>query len=233
MKVNGKTNHSSSEKLLKLRKFVSDDIGISIEEMILRSRKREIVFARQSYCWLAKKLIPGDPGLAIIGSFIEKDHATVMHAVKTIDNLMDTNRFINDRMMNMKERVTTIIENIKVRGEFHLSIKTEATYSLEEIMTHINLKAYVARSFVIESGEKMVFATGIYIDIPKNAIGIVKSMSGKQNIYISGNEIMVTINNELTVKIIINPYDIIGTFTLFRTATISTEEKIEEEIKDS
>jgi hypothetical protein len=73
---------------------VSEATGVSIEYMLLPdrypgSRKREYVEARQLSMTLSKKY--SRYSLAIIGSHHgERDHATVLHAIKTVNNLLYT-----------------------------------------------------------------------------------------------------------------------------------------------
>ena len=56
-----------------------------------RSRKREIVQARQITMYLAKKYT--DCSFSHIGKIVgKKDHATVLHACKTIKDQMETSK---------------------------------------------------------------------------------------------------------------------------------------------
>ena len=72
-----------------IKKDVSNIMAVSIEEMEMKTRKREIVTARQVSMMLAKTFTKYS--LAKIGNEIgKKDHATVLHACKTISNLLDT-----------------------------------------------------------------------------------------------------------------------------------------------
>lgn len=69
-------------------KEVSKAMDIPIENIMIKSRKREFVTARQISMKLAKKYTPYS--LSKIGNEIgNKDHATVLHACKTIDDLLD------------------------------------------------------------------------------------------------------------------------------------------------
>ena len=54
------------------------------------NRKREVVQARQVTWWLAKKLTR--LSLAAMGEPFGKDHATVLHGIKTVNNLAETNK---------------------------------------------------------------------------------------------------------------------------------------------
>lgn len=74
-------------------KKVCDYYGILVSDVSSKTRKREIVQARQLAMFFAKKLTKHS--LATIGMMCgKKDHATVLHACKTIENLLATNRDI-------------------------------------------------------------------------------------------------------------------------------------------
>jgi chromosomal replication initiator protein len=64
---------------------------MDIETLCSKTRKRHIVQARQLAMFFAKKYTKSS--LASIGSQIgDRDHATVLHACKTIDNLLETDK---------------------------------------------------------------------------------------------------------------------------------------------
>jgi len=83
-----------------LRKFTSISLieevvcnyfEMPVESLESKTRKREIVQARQIAMFFAKELTK--QSLAAIGSQIgKKDHATVLHACKTVNNLIDTDK---------------------------------------------------------------------------------------------------------------------------------------------
>jgi chromosomal replication initiator protein len=74
-----------------IQKVVCDYFNIPGDLITSRTRKREIVQARQIAMFFAKNLTKSS--LATIGSQIGgKDHATVLHACKTVNNLMETDR---------------------------------------------------------------------------------------------------------------------------------------------
>jgi chromosomal replication initiator protein len=71
--------------------IVCDYYGLSVADAIRVTRKREIVQARQVAMYFSK-MFTGD-SLAYIGSNIGgKDHATVLHACRTVNNLIDTDK---------------------------------------------------------------------------------------------------------------------------------------------
>lgn len=74
-----------------IQKVVSDYFLMDIDTLQSKTRKRHIVQARQLAMFFAKKLTKAS--LASIGSQIGKrDHATVLHACKTVDNLSSTDK---------------------------------------------------------------------------------------------------------------------------------------------
>ncbi len=74
-----------------IQKIVSDYFQMDVDTLQSKTRKRHIVQARQLAMFFAKKLTKAS--LASIGSQIGKrDHATVLHACKTVDNLSTTDK---------------------------------------------------------------------------------------------------------------------------------------------
>lgn len=88
-----------------IQKVICDYFKISTDTINAKTRKREIVQARQLSMFFARKYtkLP----LSIIGAYCgNKDHATVLHACRTIDNLYDTDKqikfFVDDIDKKMK-----------------------------------------------------------------------------------------------------------------------------------
>ena len=74
-----------------IQKVVGEYFNIPIEKINSSTRKREIVQARQLAMFFSKSYT--NHSLASIGSKLgKKDHATVLHACKTVRNLYDTDR---------------------------------------------------------------------------------------------------------------------------------------------
>ncbi|MEG1910568.1 MAG: chromosomal replication initiator protein DnaA, partial [Bacteroidales bacterium] len=74
-----------------IQKIICDYFGIQVEEINSKTRKRDIVQARQLAMFFAKKHTKSS--LAAIGLQCgNKDHATVLHACKTVNNLMETDK---------------------------------------------------------------------------------------------------------------------------------------------
>ena len=74
-----------------IQKVVSEYFQMDVDTLQSKTRKRHIVQARQLAMFFAKKFTKAS--LASIGSQIGKrDHATVLHACKTVDNLSSTDK---------------------------------------------------------------------------------------------------------------------------------------------
>jgi chromosomal replication initiator protein len=74
-----------------IQKLVCEYFDIPLEKMHSKTRKREIVQARQLAMYFSKNFTKSS--LATIGSKCgNKDHATVLHACKTVKNLFDTDK---------------------------------------------------------------------------------------------------------------------------------------------
>lgn len=83
--------------------FVCERYLISFEDLQSKSRKRDRMEARQVCHWMAKnRVCYNNLSLSAIGSIIGgKDHATVMHSVKAINNLIEIDRTFRERLMVM------------------------------------------------------------------------------------------------------------------------------------
>jgi len=74
-----------------IQKVVSKYFEMDVSTLQSKTRKRHIVQARQLAMYFAKKMTKAS--LASIGSQIgSRDHATVLHACKTVDNLTETDK---------------------------------------------------------------------------------------------------------------------------------------------
>jgi chromosomal replication initiator protein len=88
-----------------ISKVVCDYFNMSVDALQAKTRKREIVQARQIAMYFSKSLTKYS--LASIGAQIgSKDHATVLHACKTVTNLKDTDKnfrqFVEDIEKKLK-----------------------------------------------------------------------------------------------------------------------------------
>ena len=89
-----------------IQKVVSDYFQMDVETLQSKTRKRHIVQARQLAMFFAKKYTKAS--LASIGSQIGKrDHATVLHACKTVDNLSSTDKQFKKYVEDLAGKLST------------------------------------------------------------------------------------------------------------------------------
>ncbi len=88
-----------------IQKVVSEYFQMDVDTLQSKTRKRHIVQARQLAMFFAKKFTKAS--LASIGSQIGKrDHATVLHACKTVDNLASTDKQFNKFVEDINKKLT-------------------------------------------------------------------------------------------------------------------------------
>lgn len=88
-----------------IQKVVCDYFDIPIELMKSKTRKREIVQARQLAMYFSKQMTKNS--LANIGLHCgNKDHATVLHACKTVNNLIDTDKQFRGYVSDIEKKLT-------------------------------------------------------------------------------------------------------------------------------
>lgn len=90
----------------KIIKTVAEYYNVDVNSINTKSRKREIVLVRQTAMFLAKKHL--DLSTSKIGLHIgRRDHATVLHACKTISNLLETNKQFRGEMNDIETALQT------------------------------------------------------------------------------------------------------------------------------
>ena len=88
-----------------IQKVVSEYFQMDVDTLQSKTRKRHIVQARQLAMYFAKKFTKAS--LASIGSQIGKrDHATVLHACKTVDNLSFTDKQFRKYVEDLNQKLT-------------------------------------------------------------------------------------------------------------------------------
>lgn len=87
-----------------IQKVVCDYYKIPVELIQSKTRKREIVQARQISMYFSKNLTKSS--LANIGYHIGgKDHATVLHACKTVNNMIDTDKNFRNQILEIEKKL--------------------------------------------------------------------------------------------------------------------------------
>lgn len=87
-----------------IQKMVCEHYNIPYDKLLVKTRKREIVQARQITMFLAKKFTKSS--LKNIGEhFGGFDHTTVIHSCQTVEDLMDTDNEYKDKMDELQQKV--------------------------------------------------------------------------------------------------------------------------------
>lgn len=88
-----------------IQKVVCDYFNLPIELLKSKTRKREVVQARQIAMYFAKQMTKAS--LASIGAHCGgKDHATVLHACKTVNNLMETDKRFRGYIDDLEKKIS-------------------------------------------------------------------------------------------------------------------------------
>ncbi len=88
-----------------IQKVVCDYFDLPIELLKSKTRKREVVQARQIAMYFAKSMTKSS--LATIGLHCGgKDHATVLHACRTVNNLMDTDKRFKNYIEELNKKIS-------------------------------------------------------------------------------------------------------------------------------
>ncbi len=88
-----------------IQKVVCDYFDLPIEMLKSKTRKREVVQARQISMYFSKKMTKSS--LASIGAHCGgKDHATVLHACRTVMNLSETDKQFRAYLEDLEKKLT-------------------------------------------------------------------------------------------------------------------------------
>ncbi len=87
-----------------IQKVVCDYFDLPLELLKSKTRKREVVQARQIAMFFAKNMTKSS--LATIGMHCGgKDHATVLHACRTVNNLMETDKRFKNYISELEKKI--------------------------------------------------------------------------------------------------------------------------------
>ena len=90
--VKVQTLETPQETIDRIINDVCQRSGIEKEKILSRSRKKEIVAARFACMYLLRK--EAFMTFAAIGRVFDRDHSTAMHALRTVENLLETNDYL-------------------------------------------------------------------------------------------------------------------------------------------
>ncbi|MBR4660472.1 MAG: chromosomal replication initiator protein DnaA [Bacteroidales bacterium] len=98
--------HEVEISVSRIQSIVCNYFHITVDQFLSKTRKREIVQARQIAMYLSRSLTK--TSLSSIGAQLGgKDHATVLHACNTVSDLMDTDRSFRNYVVDIEKQITS------------------------------------------------------------------------------------------------------------------------------
>ncbi|TXB69467.1 chromosomal replication initiator protein DnaA [Phaeodactylibacter luteus] len=87
-----------------IQKLVAEHFSLPVDKLQGKTRKRQVVIARQLSMYLAKNLT--DKSLKAIGeNFGGRDHSTVIYSCKTVSDLMETDMIFKDTVAELEKKI--------------------------------------------------------------------------------------------------------------------------------
>jgi len=95
-----------------IKQLVSDHLKVPVDKIQGKTRKREVVMARQLSMYLAKHHT--NSSLKAIGdNFGGRDHSTVIYSCKTVEDLIDTDPLVKDALHELEKKVKMSLSGMK------------------------------------------------------------------------------------------------------------------------
>lgn len=113
----------------------ASEFHVEHEELLGRSRKRPIVYARQTACWVLRRRTP--MSFPAIARVFDQDHTTVMNAVRCVERakdpwLRDGSRrvlhVVDERHPRPHRAVTVMMGDMPTAEELHARIDNDFGY---------------------------------------------------------------------------------------------------------
>ncbi len=98
------TNTNKEVTIEKIKNIVAEHHGIPVEKLKSKSRKREIVMARQVCMYLSKEMTR-QPLKSIGSHFGGRDHSTVIYSCKSVQNLIETDTEFRHAMSHLEKKI--------------------------------------------------------------------------------------------------------------------------------
>lgn len=87
-----------------IQNLVAEHFEVGVDKLQGKTRKRQVVIARQLSMYLAKNLT--DKSLKAIGeTFGGRDHSTVIYSCKTVQDLMETDLILKDTVSELEKKI--------------------------------------------------------------------------------------------------------------------------------
>lgn len=89
-----------------IQRVVAEAYGVDVKKMTEKDRSANVAFARQVAMFLCREEIKDITTTTIGQAFGKRDHATVLHALKTVRNRIDTNANDKRKVEQIRERLS-------------------------------------------------------------------------------------------------------------------------------
>jgi len=120
--VKGFIDHKKQLDLDSIQKFIADSFHITVNDLKSRSRKQQIAFPRNIAIYFCRKYT--EMTLENIGDAFQRNHATVLYALKTLETKIKRDRKIRSQIKYLGHRLEAffLTENVmknKSRKDLH------------------------------------------------------------------------------------------------------------------
>lgn len=115
-------------KIEQVLEVVLEATSVTKDQFFSRNRKRDIVMARQVFFYLCRKYF--DTPYVHLGKFIGQDHATVMHGVDMVKNMLFTKY---EPMVDLVAKCEQKIRD-KYQGEICLKVLVPFSMDIERLI---------------------------------------------------------------------------------------------------
>ena len=86
-----------------IRDFIASQYNVPLNELLSKSRKKNVAFPRQVSMYLARKLT--EEALSEIGKAFNRDHSTVVHSIRVITEAIAGNGSVRGQIEHLVERL--------------------------------------------------------------------------------------------------------------------------------
>ena len=105
---------SDKLKLYDVSDIVCKYYNVKESEIFIKTRKREILWKRQLFHYLARKYtIYSYESIGNYNDNCKLDHSTIMHSCKTISNLIDVDKYLHKEVMQLEMIIKEYIRELE------------------------------------------------------------------------------------------------------------------------
>jgi len=127
--------------------------GIAYDDLVSRSRKRELVQTRQLCMYFGHMFLKHSMTLAAIGAPFGRDHATVLHAKKTVQNIMTFDKVFRARVLHYEMK----FEKLKTEtGIVSIKEELERNEIAHRLIMQLSEMRIIAEAYCLLSGHKLI-----------------------------------------------------------------------------